>query len=132
MQVIADQFPNSVLVFATLKDEFSDAEKTLLMPFVKACRTYGKLDRPRNAVLLLTGSELFSMSGPPRCWKGKAGKAGDFADARRPISSLVELCEATQSIYFGLDPWWADWKAEFDRRRAADSNSSSSKPTASS
>jgi hypothetical protein len=51
MQVIADNFPNSILVFATLSGEFSKEEKELLLPFVKACRAYGKLDRPRNGVL---------------------------------------------------------------------------------
>jgi hypothetical protein len=55
MQVIADNFPNSILVFATLSYAFSEEEKEVLLPFVKACRVYGKLDRPRNAVLLLTG-----------------------------------------------------------------------------
>jgi hypothetical protein len=119
MQVIADYFPNSVLVFATLCDEFSPEEKKLLLPFVNACRAYGKLDRPRNAVLLLTGTELFSIFGPPSCWEDKAGKAKEWADARRDFPTLLALCEATQSIYLDLEPWSVDWQAEFDRRREA-------------
>ena len=117
MQVISDNFPNSVLVFATLSQDFSEEEKTLLLPFVKACRSYGKLDRPRHAVLLLTGTELFSTFGPPSCWKHKTGNAKQWADARRDFHSLLALCDATQSIYLGLDSWSADWQIEFQRRR---------------
>ncbi len=119
MQVIADNFPDSVLVFATLSNDFSNEEKELLVPFVKACRAYGKLDRPRHAVLLLTGTELFSTFGPPSCWTDKAGKAKEWADARRPLPTLLNLCEATQSIYLNLQSWSADWIIEFEQRRNA-------------
>jgi hypothetical protein len=117
MQVIADNFPNSVLVFATLSDDFSDEEKALFIPFVKACSCYGKLDRPRNAVLLLTGAELFSMFGAPSSWETKSGIAKQMADAKHSFHSLLALCEASQSIYLGLGSWSADWQVEFERRR---------------
>jgi len=123
MQVIADHFPDSILIFATLSDDFSKEEKQLLIPFVRACRSYGKLDRPRNGVLLLTGSELFSHIGPPSCWREKDGIAKDMADKHRPFSSLLELCDASQMIYLGLDSWSADWQAEFARRREEDEES---------
>ena len=120
MQVIADNFPNSVLVFATLADEFSDEEKALIIPFVKASRAYGKLDRPRNAVLLLTGSELFSLFGPPQCWENKTGKTKEYATQfGYRMLTLLSLCNATQCIYLGLEPWENDWHAEFERRRKA-------------
>jgi hypothetical protein len=122
MQVIADNFPNSILVFATLSDEFSKEEKELLLPFVKACRAYGKLDRPRHAVLLLTGTELLSTFGPPSCWEHKTGKAKEWADARRYFPTLLALCAATQSIYLDLESWSVDWRIEFDRRRNAVTN----------
>jgi hypothetical protein len=119
MQVIADDFPDSVIVFATLNDEFSQEEKDILVPFVKACRAYGKLDRPRNPVLLLTGTELFSMMGPPTCWKEKGGKAATFAERGRSASSLIELCAITQSLYLDFGSWGAEWDEEFRRRREA-------------
>ena len=118
MQTVADSFPNSVLVLATLADDFSPEEKELLIPFVKATRAYGRLDRPRNAVLLLTGSELFSTFGPPACWEGRTGNAKQWAEGRL-VPTLLALCEATQSIYLGLDSWLTDWGIEFERRRAA-------------
>jgi hypothetical protein len=58
MQTVAESFPNSVLVFATLADDFSPEEKELLIPFVKATRAYGRLDRPRNALDLRTPGVL--------------------------------------------------------------------------
>jgi len=119
MQLIADSFPDAVLVVATLADGFSDEEKALLLPFVKACRAYGKLDRPRHGVLLLTGTELFSTFGPPLCWKDKPGKGKEWADGSRFFSSLLELCDATQMLYLDLEPWSVEWQAEFERRREA-------------
>ena len=119
MQLIADSFPDAVLVVATLADGFSDEEKALLLLFVKACRAYGKLDRPRHGVLLLTGTELFSTFGPPLCWKDKPGKGKEWADGSRFFSSLLELCDATQMLYLDLEPWSVEWQAEFERRREA-------------
>jgi hypothetical protein len=31
--------------------------------------------------------------------------------------TLLELCNVTQQIYLGLDPWSKDWDAKFERRR---------------
>jgi hypothetical protein len=119
MQLIADNFPDAVLVVATLADDFSEEEKAVLLPFVRACRAYGKLGRPRHGVLLLTGTELFSMSGPPSCWKDNPGKGKQWARGRRTFSSLLELCDATQTLYLGLEPWSVEWHAEFERGREA-------------
>ena len=83
-----------------------------------ACRAHGRLDRPRNGVLLLTGSEPFSRNGPPFCWKEKDGLAkGDGWTSIGLFGSLLELCDASQMIYLGLNSWSADWQAEFTRQR---------------
>jgi hypothetical protein len=63
--------------------------------------------------------ELFSTFGPPSCWRNKLGKAKELADARRPLPTLLSLCETTQSIYLNLEPWFEDWKIEFEQRRNA-------------
>jgi hypothetical protein len=117
MKVISHDFPGAVLVFATLNDEFSAEEKDILIPFVNKCREYSKLDRPRNPVLLLTGTELFATFGPPRCWSDKAGKSKQFANARAYPHTLLELCDVTQQIYLDLDSWSKEWNEEFERRR---------------
>jgi hypothetical protein len=116
MQVVADHFPNGVIVFSTLRDQFSQEEKDILTPFVERCRAYGKLDRPRNPVLLLTGTELFagSLFGPPRCWGEKGGRFAAYANIS--VGSLLALCEITQSLYLDLGGWGEDWDVEFARR----------------
>src|SRR5581483_8061977 len=48
MQVIAQNFPGAVLVFATLRRELTDKERRLLRPLVNTGRKYWKADRPFN------------------------------------------------------------------------------------
>jgi hypothetical protein len=40
-----------------------------------------------------------------------------MAGKHRPFGSLLELCDASQMIYLGLNSWSADWQAEFTRQR---------------
>jgi hypothetical protein len=117
MRTIAQNFPGAVLVFATLSREFSAADRALLTPFVKRCRKYGGLDRPKNPVLLLTGIELFSAIGPPRCWVRAGGKAKQFGETRGTPATLLDLCNATQQLHLGLPPWGQDWEIELRKRR---------------
>jgi hypothetical protein len=35
---------------------------------------------------------------------------------------LLELCDATQTLYLGLEPWSVEWQAEFARRRESAKN----------
>ena len=117
INMIAKDNPGAIVVFATLSSEFSAREKALLTPFVRACRKYGGLDRPKTPVLLLTGTELFSALGPPQCWKDAGGPMQMFADFGVPSHSLIQLCDATQQLHLGLPPWHTDWDAEFETRR---------------
>jgi hypothetical protein len=117
MRRIAEDNPDAILVFATLAQQFSVRDKQLLAPFVRACRKYGKLDRPKNPVLLLTGTELFSVFGPPQCWRDAGGDMKVFADSGRRADDLLALCDATQQLHLGLTSWWDDWKVEFEKRR---------------
>lgn len=117
MRRIAEDNPDAILVFATLAPQFSVRDKQLLAPFVRTCRKYGKLDRPKNPVLLLTGTELFSVFGPPQCWRDAGGDMKVFADSGRRADDLLALCDATQQLHLGLTSWWDDWKVEFEKRR---------------
>lgn len=119
MQLIADSFPGSVMVFATLNQSFSQDERDVLVPFVKKCRAYWKLDRPLHPILFLTGIELFSPFGAPSCWKGQGEIADAMATAGRGVHTLLAFCDATQQIHLGLDSWWKDWNEEFSRRGRA-------------
>jgi hypothetical protein len=118
MRTIAADNPGSVLVFSTLATEFSAHDKKVLLPFVRACRKYGGLDRPKNPILLLTGTELFSPFGPPQCWRNAGGAKKAFADSGVRLDTLLQLCDATQQLYLGLPSWWQDWEADFKKRQA--------------
>jgi hypothetical protein len=122
MGVIAVDNPGAVIVFATLAPEFSATEKRLLAPFVRACRKYGALERPKNPVLLLTGTELFSALGPPQCWKDAGGPMKTFAESGFSSHSLIQLCDATQQLHLGMQPWHNEWAAKFGKRRARKRN----------
>ena len=117
MRRIAEEHPGAILVFATLAPQLSARDKRLLTPFVHSCRKYGELDRPRNPVLLLTGTELFSSIGPPQCWRNAGGAMKAFADSGRLGQGLVGLCDATQQLHLGLPSWWNDWRDKFAKRR---------------
>ena len=118
MSVIAAENPGAIIVFATLAPEFSATERRLLTPFVRACRKYGQLDRPKNPVLLLlTGTELFSPLGPPQCWKDAGGHMQAFAESGFRAHTLVQLCDATQQLHLGMQPLHNEWAAEFEKRR---------------
>jgi hypothetical protein len=117
IRLIAEDNPDAILVFATLAPQFTARDKQLLTPFVRACRKYGKLDRPKNPILLLTGTELFSSFEPPQCWRDAGGAMEVFADGGRCIDDLLGLCDARQQLHLGLTSWWEDWRVEFDKRR---------------
>lgn len=117
MQLIAQNFPGAVLVFATLRTELTDREKRLLRPLVNKGRKYWKADRPCNPVLILTGIELFSEWRPEYFWKDAGATHAAFANRLRGHASLLELCDATQQLYLGLKPWHTWWQEMWEQRR---------------
>jgi hypothetical protein len=117
MRDIAREFPGSILVFATLNDDLTATEKKLIKPFVNTCNKYYERDRPKNPVMVLTSNELFSYIPPPYCWKDKGGKHKPFAENSH-IHGLLDICQATQKIYLGIEPWSKNWEKEWKRRAA--------------
>ena len=97
-------FPGAVLVFATLNEFLSDAEKKLLRPVVNGFRRDRKNGHPLNRVLILTGTELVSESHLFQSWEEKEGVRAEIARIRTPIN-LLELCDLTQHIYLDLGLW---------------------------
>lgn len=59
MKSLGDAFPGAILTFATLNDQLTPAEITLLTGLVQHFQT-GNGQRPRNPVLILTGKELLN------------------------------------------------------------------------
>jgi hypothetical protein len=103
MGALADMFPRSVLVFATLKDELTPSEVALLEPFARACRVGWK-----NQVIVLTARELATHQGPPHCWQRSAvaPEAEMFEKMRMapsPRVSFRRLADATQQLRLGME-----------------------------
>ena len=73
---------------------------------------YWKNERPINAVLILTGHELFDYVGAPHCWKHVT-----LPGWARQAYNVLEVCNATQGIYLNLPHWQETWRVEFERRR---------------
>lgn len=116
MKVLAAEFPGSVLVLATMRENLTEAEKRLIKPLVNKGRRYWKSEKTNNPVIILTGTELFSNYGIPYCWKGKEGKAGEIEKGNFYARNLSEIADATQQIYLGMQPYH-QWRAEQWQKR---------------
>lgn len=115
MRILAREFPGSILVFATLNDDLTAAEKKLIKPFVNSCNKYFERDRPKNPVMVLTANELCAHARPPYSWKDKGGKYKPFSENVQ-IHGLLDISQATQKIYLGIDSWSKTWEKEWKRR----------------
>ena len=105
-----------------MREDFTDAEKELLVPFVKWARRPDAVSEPTNPVLLLTGNELFCEFSVNETWKKLQGRYAQFADYHH-TRHLRGFAEATQAIYLGTPTFHADleaaWKKRAARRAAA-------------
>jgi hypothetical protein len=106
MWKLAEKFPGAFLVFAALKDDLSDAEKTEIGRLATWGREHLVDGRPRAPVIVLTGIELFSAWRIEQSWKDLGGERANIVE--RPmvhLDNLWTLAEITQHVYLGLpDP----------------------------
>jgi len=122
MRSLAKMFPGAVLVFGTLRRTLSPAEKKEIGKIAKAGRKYWKSERPINAVLILTGTEMFADLAPPYCWDTATKKRFEH------MHGLMDFCDATQQLYLDLPSWRADWHEQFEKRRARAMASAQTQP----
>jgi hypothetical protein len=115
MQEIGEHFPEAILVFAKLGADFKPTEIGLLTRLVVRQRRLWRSQKPHNAVLLLTGTELFGFRGAPHCWEGRGGKFEEAYKKWTFIRSLRQLAEITQELYLGV-PSQHEW-AESERKK---------------
>ena len=104
MRKLGKHFPGAVLVFATFSPKLTKAEKDLILPLAKAGREPIGDDDWKNPVVVLTGQELFSESGPPYCWD----EIPEAAVVRRQFRSpgdLLGLADATQQLYLDMESY---------------------------
>jgi hypothetical protein len=112
MRYLAKMFPGAVLVFSTLRESLSSTEIAEIGKIAKAGRKHWKAERPVNAVLILTGKELFADLAPPYGWDHVTKKRFEH------LHGLFDLCDATQQLYLNLPSWRAEWHEQFEKRRA--------------
>jgi hypothetical protein len=124
MRTLAKQFPGAILAFCTLRTSLAPDEVKELKKITKEGMKYWKPERPINPVLILTGTELFDFARPPHCWEGIT-----IPEWAKRAYTILEICNATQSIYLGLPHWSETWSTQFEKRRRRKLVNSSAKGT---
>ena len=98
LRELATLLPGSIIVAATLKDEFSAAENKALRALAK----WGWTQLQPNPLIVLTGQELF-MEGPlVNAWKESGGTRATTAEKQGHIFDLVTLADASQQAVLGM------------------------------
>ncbi len=110
MRYLAQSFPDSMIVFCTLRKTLSNKEVVELTKIAKYGRKMTNLEQPLNPVLILTGTELLNYGSPPYCWEGEVKEK--FSQS----NGLLDLCNATQQIYLNLEPWHDDWHKKIRKK----------------
>jgi hypothetical protein len=117
MKDLAEAFPGSVLVFATLNNSLQKSEIRMIASLAHAERKKRLCGKPYSPGVVLTGIELFSSRGVRDCWEGRGGLYDQFHKRSFDYSELPSLADATQQLYLGL-PSWHEWsEAEWTKRR---------------
>lgn len=110
MKLLAETFPKSILVFATMKefDEFSQDEIIRLRKLAEWGRGYNNKNKQIRAyVMVLTGLELFidDYDGLSRAWEKKGGKHQELIShsmVKYHLNNLKLLAELTQQLYLDM------------------------------
>ena len=104
MKLLAEAFPGSTLVFATMKDKLSQEEINRIRKLAQWGRVYYR-DRKqtRAPVIVLTGTELFTEMFLDESWKEKGGKHKDLIEPGWVrTDNLRVLADLTQQLYLGM------------------------------
>ena len=107
MKLLAEKFPGSILVFATMKEELSQEEVDRIKELAEWGREYDPEKRQTRApVIVLTGTELFSTGSLNTSWGKKGGKHKELIDRAWPgRHNLRFLADLTQHVYLGMPPY---------------------------
>jgi hypothetical protein len=102
MTVLGDNFPGSVLCFATLNTELNAEESKIISKVVKHFQNGNPFRRPRNSILILTAKELLP--------KGFYNAFEDYKDQLKPYHKhgdfIGSLCELSVKKHLKIPNWW--------------------------
>ena len=104
MKLLAEAFPGSTLVFATMKEDLSQEEINRIRKLAKWGRRYDR-DRKqtRAPVIVLTGTELFAKMSLEESWKEKGGKHKNLIGSGWVrTENLRVLADLTQQLYLEM------------------------------
>ena len=124
MKLLAESFPGSVLVFATMKEatELSIEETTHIRKLAEWGREYDKERKQSRApVIILTGTELFTAYYLNDTWEKKGGdhkRLIEPAWVSVRMNNLRMLADLTQQLYLGM-PSYGEWREEKWKKRVA-------------
>ena len=107
MKLLAEAFPGSILVFATMKVELSGEEIDRIKELVAWGREYNpEAEKTRAPVIILTGTELFTEYSLKDSWEKKGVAHKEMIErARERIDNLRVLADLTQQLYLGMPPY---------------------------
>ena len=105
MKLLAEKFPGSILVFATMRDGLSRSEINRIKELAEWGREYDpESKRTLAPVIVLTGTELFTTGYLSTSWKEKGGKHKDLENkASLGTSNLRILANFTQHLYLDME-----------------------------
>ncbi|MFO0883376.1 MAG: hypothetical protein U0894_04195 [Pirellulales bacterium] len=103
LKKLGAQYPNSILVFATLRKRLSNAEIRWLLPLAKRGWRTSETGAPLNPVMLLTGNELFS-EFPLSTYRDGVLEKNNSSHLLRYDEDLLGWCNATQHLYLKTKP----------------------------
>lgn len=124
MKLLAESFPGSILVFATMKEaeELSKEEITRIKKLSAWGREYDKERKQSRApVIMLTGTELFTVHYLNTTWKEKGGKHEKLIEpawVSVRLNNLRILADLTQQLYLDM-PSYGKWREEKWEKRLA-------------
>ena len=113
METLAEAFPGAFFIFATMKDCLSDDEKAAIGKFALSGRELLKNGQPRNPVIVLTATELFSDWHIKHSWEKRDGQHKELASpAYVRFDNMWDFADLTQQLYLGLPDKWGEIRAK--------------------
>jgi hypothetical protein len=114
---LAEKLPGAFLVFAVLKEKFSNREIEMLRGLANWGRRRQMDGRPRNPVVVLTGTELFASFRLSSAWKENSKASKLIEPSYLDLANPFTLAELTQQIYLNLPPFHADLEKKGGRKK---------------
>lgn len=115
---LAEIFPGSILVFATLRKELTAKEKKMIGKVAKWGRNRIGPDKWKAPVLILTAHELFGSERIPACWQEAGGAMATFAKNWGYDQDIINICDATQQLHLNMKSDSEEMMAKYDKKRS--------------